>query len=96
MARKANGKRFCKLVLTENGSTTTLVSRDAHGHLQQHNPNLHYRQVPYSGVHLAEMLLNPKEPDRWITKRDAILVVIGIFVYELISILAEETALALT
>ena len=96
MARKANGKRFCKLILTENGSTTTVVSRDAQRHLQQHNPMSHYRQVPYSGVHLAEMLLNPKEPDGWITKRDAICIAIGFFFYRLIGILAEEVALALT
>lgn len=98
MARKANGKRFCKLVLTENGGTTTVVSRGAHRRPQvidRHNRDPYYPMAPDSGVHLAEMLLNPKGPDGWISKRDAICIAIGFFFFRLISYLAEATAFAL-
>ena len=38
--RKANGKRFCKLTLKEDGRTTTVVSNDSHRH----------RADPYSSI----------------------------------------------
>ena len=60
--------------------------------------------VPYSGAHLAEVLLSPKEAKAtplfpiepgWLTKRDAFFVVLGFFFFRLIAILAEGAALAL-
>ena len=63
-----------------------------------------YTGVPYSGAHLAEVLLSPKDTkatplvsaDSWITKRDAICVAVGMFFFRLIAFLAEEAAYALT
>jgi hypothetical protein len=64
-----------------------------------------YSGVPYSGAHLAEVLLSPKDakatpllpaPSGWLSRRDAFFVVLGIFFYKLIGLLAEAAALALS
>ena len=63
-----------------------------------------YSGVPYSGAHLAEVLLNPKDAKAtplstatgWISKRDAIMVAIGFFFFRLLAVLAEAAALSLT
>ena len=64
-----------------------------------------YSGVPHSGAHLAEELLSPKDakaapllpaPAGWLSKRDAFFVVLGIFFYKLIGLLAEGAALALS
>ena len=91
--RKANGKRFCKLTLKENGRTTTVVSNDSHRH--HADPYSSYRANPDSGVHLAEMLLNPKAREGWITTRDAVWLMMGFFFCMLLSNLAEATAYSL-
>ena len=62
-----------------------------------------YSGVSYRGAHLAEVLLNPEEAKAspilpttgWISKRDAFFLVLGIFIFNVITFLAEETALAL-
>ena len=59
--------------------------------------------VSYRGAHLAEVLLNPKDAKAspilptsgWISKRDAFFLVLGFFIFNLITHLAEETAIAL-
>ena len=73
MALEANGKRFCKVVHTENGRTwtrrihTMMVQTDqwqaAPFAMVEKLPDSIslYSGVPYSGAHLAEVLLNPKE-----------------------------------
>ena len=72
MALEANGGRFCKVVHTENGRTTTrrihtMMVQSADGrlhHLQGEKlPDSIslYSGVPYSGAHLAEVLLSPKD-----------------------------------
>lgn len=94
MARKANGKRFCKFVVVEDGRRTIVESRGDTTPMFPNNVN--HPQVPYSGVHLAEMLMNPREPQGCLTKREAILIVFSLFCWELISILAQEVAYALT
>jgi hypothetical protein len=61
--------------------------------------------VPYSGAHLAEVLLSPKDAKAtpllpassgWLSKRDAFFVVLGVFSYKLIAMLAEAAAIALS
>ena len=86
--------------------------------VQVANGRLHYLQrkslpdsislycgVPYRGVHLAEVLLSPKEAKGtpfladhrgWLNKRDAFNIVLGMFFFQLISLLAEGVAQALT
>ena len=71
MAQEANGQRFCKVVHTENGRTTTrrihvMMVQAADGrvhHLSGVNLpdeiSLH-TGVPYQGAHMAEVLLSPK------------------------------------
>jgi hypothetical protein len=62
-----------------------------------------YSGVPYSGAHLAEVLLNPKDAkaspilptNGWISKRDAFFLALGVFIFNVITHLAEEAALAL-
>lgn len=63
-----------------------------------------YSGVSYRGAHLAEVLLNPKDAKAtpllppaigWISKRDAFFLVLGFFLFRMISILAQETAIAL-
>ena len=116
MALEASGNRFCKVVHTENGRTWT---RRIHTMMvQSTDGKLHHLQgrklpdsislysgVPYSGAHLAEVLLSPKDAkatpllpaaDGWISKRDAFFVVLGFFFFRLISILAEGVGVALT
>ena len=59
--------------------------------------------VSYRGAHLAEVLLNPKDAKAspilpttgWISKRDAFFLVLGFFIFNVIRLLAEETATAL-
>jgi hypothetical protein len=64
-----------------------------------------YCGAPYSGAHLAEVLLNPKDAKAtpllpaasgWLSKRDAFFLVLGIFSYKLIVLLASAAALALS
>jgi len=64
-----------------------------------------YCGVPYSGAHLAEVLLSPKDAkgqpllsttSGWINKRDAFFLVLGFFFFRLISVLAEQVGLALS
>ena len=64
-----------------------------------------YCGVPYSGAHLAEVLLSPKDAkgqplfsasSGWINKRDAFFLVMGFFFFRLISVLAEQVGLALS
>lgn len=115
MALEAKGQRFCKVVHTENGRTWT---RRIHTMMvQSPDGRLHHLQgrflpdsislysgVPYSGAHLAEVLLNPKDakaapllpaPVGWLSSRDAFFIVLGIFFYKVIGSLAEQVALAL-
>ena len=72
MALEANGQRFCKVVHTENGRTST---RRIHSMMvQAADGRLHYLDdrklpdsmtfftgIPYRGAHAAEVLLSPKE-----------------------------------
>jgi len=59
--------------------------------------------VSYRGAHLAEVLLNPKDAkaslvppaESWISKRDALFLVLGYFIFNVVRLLAEESALAL-
>ena len=63
-----------------------------------------YSGVPYSGAHLAEVLLNPEDAKAspilptsgWISKRDAFFLLLGMFVFGLIFFLSEHTAVALS
>jgi hypothetical protein len=64
-----------------------------------------YCGAPYSGAHLAEVLLSPKDAKAtpllpaasgWFSKRDALFVVLGIFFYKLIVLLAAGAAFALS
>ena len=71
MALEANGQRFCKVVHTENGRTTTrrihtMMVQAADGRLHHlsgatlpDSISLH-TGVPYHGAHVAEVLLSPK------------------------------------
>ena len=116
MALKANGQRFCKVVHTENGRTWT---RRIHSIMvQAANGQLHYLEganlpdsmslysgVPFSGAHMAEVLLSPKEAKGtpflpvakgWLTKRDAFFVMLGMFSFGLIITLTERVAQVLT
>ena len=72
MALAANGKRFCKVVHTENGRTTTrrihtIMVQSADGRLHHLDGKRLpdsislYSGVPHSGAHLAEVLLSPKD-----------------------------------
>ena len=116
MALEASGQRFCKVVHTENGRTWT--RRIHHMTVQTPEGRLHHLQgsklpdsislycgAPYSGAHLAEVLLSPKDakatPLRpaepgWLTKRDAGWFLFGMFAFRLILFLAEQTALTLS
>ncbi len=116
MALEANGKWFCKVVHTDNGRTWTrrihiLMVQSADGKLHYlQGKNLPdsislYSGVPYSGAHLAEVLLSPKDAKAipllpaasgWISKRDAFFVALGFFFFRLIAILAEGVGVALT
>ena len=72
MALEADGQRYCKVVHSENGRTTT---RRIHTmKVQAADGRLHdidgrdlpdsislYSGVSYRGAHLAEVLLNPKD-----------------------------------
>jgi len=60
--------------------------------------------VTYRGAHLAEVLLNPEDAKAtpllptasgWISKRDAFFLVLGFFFFRMVSILAQESAIAL-
>ena len=59
--------------------------------------------VSYRGAHLAEVLLNPKDAKAspilpttgWVSKRDVFFLVLGVFIFNLITHLAEATAIAL-
>ena len=116
MALEARGQRFCKVIHTENGRTWT---RRIHTMMvQSADGRVHYIQdrdlpdsislfcgVPYSGAHLAEVLLSPKDAKAtpllpassgWLSKRDAFFVVLGVFSYKLIGLLAEAAAIALS
>lgn len=72
MALEASGRRFCKVVHSENGRTSTrrihtMTVQAADGRLHHlDGKNLPdsislYSGVSYRGAHLAEVLLNPKE-----------------------------------
>lgn len=89
----------------------TIMVQTANGHLHHlQGVNLPdsislYSGVPYRGAHLAEVLLSPKEAkgtpllpveSGWLTKRDAFFVVLGMFFFRLIALLAEGVAVALT
>jgi hypothetical protein len=114
MALEAKGRRFCKVIHSENGRSTTrrihtMAIQAADGRLH----HLEGRDLPdsitlhsgvsYRGAHLAEVLLNPKDAkaslvppaDSWISKRDALFLVLGYFIFNVIRLLAEESALAL-
>jgi hypothetical protein len=63
-----------------------------------------YSGLPYRGAHLAEVLLNPKgakatsllpNATGWLSRRDAFILLFGMFTFWLIHRLAEATALAL-
>ncbi len=116
MALEARGQRFCKVIHTENGRTWTrrihtmmVQSTDGRVHQLQgvklpDSISL-YCGVPYSGAHLAEVLLSPKDAKAtpllpassgWLSKRDAFFVVLGVFFYKLIGSLAEAAAIALS
>ena len=115
MAMEAAGRRFCKVVHTENGRTWTrrihtMTVQAADGRLHHLDGRdlpdsiSLYSGVSYRGAHLAEVLLNPKEAKAspllpaaagWISKRDAFFLVLGIFIFNVITFLAEETAIAL-
>ncbi|MEM7560899.1 MAG: hypothetical protein AAF394_17385 [Planctomycetota bacterium] len=113
MALKAGGKGFCKVVHTENGRN---VTRRIHTMMvQTHDGKVHhltgkklpdsislYTGAPYSGAHLAEVLLSPQgakatpmKTESWFSQRDAFFVAIGMFVFKLVASLAEEAAYAL-
>ena len=114
MALEAGSRRFCKVIHSENGRTTT---RRIHTmKVQAADGRLHHLEgrdlpdsitlhsgVSYRGAHLAEVLLNPKDAKAspilptsgWISKRDAFFLVLGFFIFNLITHLAEETAIAL-
>ena len=115
MALEANGQRFCKVVHTENGRTTTrrihsmmVQAQDGRVH-QLTGINLPdsislYTGVPYSGAHMAEVLLSPKRapgiplpahPSWKLCKRDAFFLVFGMVSFRLIALLAETAAYAL-
>ena len=64
-----------------------------------------YTGIPYSGAHLAEVLLNPKDavgspllanPKEMLHKRDAFVLLLGLFAYHLIRALAESVAYGMT
>ena len=116
MALEAKGRRFCKVTHTENGRTWTrrihsMMVQTPEGRLHHLQDNCLpdsislYSGVPYSGAHLAEVLLSPKDAKAspllpasvgWMSKRDAFFVVLGIFFYKLITLLAEGVAVALS
>ncbi len=62
-----------------------------------------YSGVPYEGAHLAEVLLNPKKvkaslvlaTSGWISRRDIFYLVLGMFLWQVIALLAEATVSAL-
>lgn len=63
-----------------------------------------YSGVPYHGAHLAEVLLNPKGArgrpllpvhEGWISKRDAMFLVLGMVAFRLIVVLADTAAMAM-
>ena len=72
MALEAKGRRFCKVIHSENGRTLTrrihtMTVQAADGRLHHlegrdlpDSISLH-SGVPYRGAHLAEVLLNPKD-----------------------------------
>ncbi len=71
MALEAGSRRFCKVIHSENGRTTTrrihtMTVQAADGRLHHlDGPDLPdsislYSGVSYRGAHLAEVLLNPK------------------------------------
>lgn len=116
MAILANGQRFCKVLHNENGRTTT---RRIHTMMvQATDGRVHYLEgvtlpdsitlhtgVPYSGAHLAEVLLSPKNakgnpilpnPTNWLGKRDAFFLVFGMFCFSVIATLAEVAAQSLS
>ncbi len=70
MALEANGQRFCKVVHSENGRTTTrrvhtLMVQAADGRLHTISGDRLpdsislYSGVPHAGAHVADVLLNP-------------------------------------
>ena len=72
MAMEAAGRRFCKVVHTENGRTWTrrihtMTVQAADGRLHHLDGRdlpdsiSLYSGVSYRGAHLAEVLLNPKD-----------------------------------
>ena len=72
MALEAAGRRFCKVVHSENGRTWTrrihtMTVQAADGRLHHLDGRKLpdsislYSGVPYRGAHLAEVLLNPKD-----------------------------------
>lgn len=116
MALEANGQRFCKVVHTENGRTST---RRIHSMMvQAADGRLHYLDdrklpdsmtfftgIPYRGAHAADVLLSPKDArgipflanqTGWLNKRDAVFIVLGMFIFRLIAALAEAVAQALS
>ena len=110
MAMKPNGKRFCKVVYTENGRNRRReihIVQSTGGELHPSQERTSHRSisfdggVPNSGEHLVEMLLSPKNAnsflstDGWLSKRDVFFMVLGVFFLRLINFLADEAALAL-
>jgi len=116
MALDVKGRQFCKVMHTENGRSMTrrihtMVVQAADGRVHHLSGKSLpdsisvYSGVPYSGAHVAEVLLSPKsaravpllaEPIGWIGKRDAFFLFLGMFSFWLIARLAEDTARALT
>ncbi len=114
MALEASGRRFCKVMHIENGRSVTrrihtMMVQAADGRLHNvEGKNLPdsislFSGVPYSGAHLAEVLLNPKKvkaslvlsTSGWISRRDVFFLVLGFFLFHVISTLGEATAFAL-
>ena len=116
MAIKTRDAQFCKVVHIENGRQTTrrihtMMVQPADGQVQHISGDRLpdsislYTGMPYTGEHLAEVLLRPESakgvpleatsPSRSFT-RDVLLVVFGFFLCRLLEFLAEEAALALS
>ena len=87
------------MVQTDNGRLHSLSGRNLPDSISL------YSGVPYRGAHMAEVLLSPKDAkgtpfladqSGWLNKRDAFFVVLGMFFFRLIVVLAEGVALALS
>lgn len=116
MAIETKEKQFCKVTHIENGRQTTrrihtMMVQPADGQVQYISGDRLpdsislYTGTPYTGEHLAEVLLRPESakgvpleatpPSRSFT-REVLLVVFGFFLCRLVEFLAEEAAFALS